>query len=97
MRPYQADLRAATPEAYACLTAAPSRRSARISPVNEPCDRSLRVIGTFAQADARSSAQAGDYSLAVRRTTAVHCAMGVQVGFMGFESVTLAVKPGSGP
>ena len=42
----------------------------------------IEALGTFAEADARSSAQADD-SLAVRRTAAVHCAMGVQVAFMG--------------
>jgi len=56
----------------------------------------IEALGTFAEADARSSAQAGD-SLAVRRTAAVHCAMGVKSVFMGFESVPLAVQPGSGP
>src|ERR1035441_5975209 len=45
----------------------------------------IGALGRFADADARSSAQAGD-SLAVRRTGAVHCAMGVQVGFHGGSS-----------
>jgi hypothetical protein len=45
----------------------------------------IEAPGTFADADARSSAQAGD-SLAVRRTAAAHCAMGVQVGFHGGSS-----------
>jgi hypothetical protein len=44
-----------------------------------------RAPGTFAEADARSGAQTGD-SLAVRRTAAAHCAMGVQVGFHGGSS-----------
>ena len=42
----------------------------------------IEALGTFAEASARSSAQAGDL-LAVLRTAAVHCAMGVQVVFMG--------------